>query len=137
MLLAATGRLCEARPILERSCEREQWKQFTLWYLGHCYYDAGEYSKAKATLSKAIEFGLPPKWESGAHDILGRTDYYLGNMDSAKRHFESYRRSADPEHLTESRTFEWLEKTCGALGLRDEAERYHRLSAKNNRHKPN
>lgn len=128
MLLSEAHRWTEARPYLEKASERPQWHEFILWHLGHCHYGVGEYELARETLLQALKTSLPPKWASAVHDILGRTEFHLGNMESAKRHFEEYVRSADPKRVAESRTFEWLEKTCAAKGLHDESERYRELA---------
>lgn len=138
MLLADAGRCNEATPLLETASQHQSWESSILYYLGHCYHELRRYKPAKEKMLQALDAGIPPEWTCGAHQILGRTDYYLGEMQSAKRHFELFLKSADKSRVVATRTLEWLEKTCLALGQYDEAEKYHNLAlGYTNKHRPN
>jgi tetratricopeptide (TPR) repeat protein len=126
-LLAADGRWKEAKPFLEKAQPPEAWKDVVYYYLGHCYFEFGEYERAKQKLIEALSLGLSGHWEGRAHYVLGLVEYHLGEMKAAKEQFELCVKTADPRYLGESRIWEWLEAVSRALGLEADAGKYRRL----------
>jgi len=127
VILADAGRWKEAKPFLEDATPPEVWRNFHRYYLGHCYYELGEYRLAREKLTDALDLGLPSSWEAKAHYILGLVEYGLSDMDAAKRHFELCVKSPGQKYLDIAEIWEGLEMTSRALGLHAEAENYRRL----------
>lgn len=128
MLLADVDRWKEARSVLEDAFPPEVWRSVVSYYLGHCYYVFHEYERAAAKLRQALDLGLTDHWEGRAHYILGLVEYHLGNPKAAKREFELFLKTAEPEYLSTTKIWEWLEATAEALGLYNEAIEYHEQS---------
>jgi tetratricopeptide (TPR) repeat protein len=124
-LLADAGRWKEAKPFLENASPPEAWKSVHCYYLGHCYYEFKEYERAKKRLTEAIGLGLTGHWQGRARYVLGLVEYHLSDMRAAKSQFEECVKTADPMYLGETKIWDWLEATSRALGLYDDAEKYH------------
>lgn len=126
-LLGRVGRWAEAKPYLEEANPPEAWRGFHLYYLGVCYYELGDYLRAKQKLSEALEVGLEGAWEVSAHLTLGFAEYKLSNMEAAKQQFEICVKSPDQQSIDMQTVWEGLEATARALGLFAEAENFQRL----------
>jgi tetratricopeptide (TPR) repeat protein len=124
-LLADAGRWKEAKPFLENASPPEAWKSILCYYLGHCYYEFEEYERAKKRLTEAIGLGLTGHWQGRARYVLGLVEYHLSDMRAAKSQFEECVKTADPMYLGKTKIWDWLEATSRALGLNDDAEKYH------------
>lgn len=127
-ILADLGRWKEAMPILKEAQAFTEYKEGIAFYLGHCYLSAGDYARAEEKLTEALKLGLPDSLEYRAHGELGMVHYELREYAKAKQEFEKCSAKADPNYMTESQIWKWLETTCRNLGLRDEVERYARLA---------
>lgn len=124
-LLADADRWEEAKPFLENASSPEAWRSVLCYYLGHCYYVFKDYERAQRKLTEALSLGLIGHWQGRARYILGLVEYHLSNMRAAKSQFEECVKTADPMYLGETKIWEWLEATSRALGLYDDAEKYH------------
>jgi tetratricopeptide (TPR) repeat protein len=126
-LLADAGRWTEALALLEAQTFPLEWRNVQCYFLGRCYFEFGDYERARKKLIEALDLGLIDHWASKAHFTLGATEYRLGNMSAAKKHFELYLKTAPADSLSRVEAWEWLEMTCRALRLYDEAEQYGRI----------
>lgn len=122
-LLGDLGRWDEAESYLESASPNEKWKSPHCYYLGRCAFELRNFRKAQEKLTEAIR--LDPS--SKVHYILGITEYRLGDMRAAKRHFEFCAKATDKGNIETAKLWEWLEATSMALRQFGEAENYHRL----------
>jgi tetratricopeptide (TPR) repeat protein len=127
VLLAELGRWNEARSFLEETAPPEVWRTYYSYYLGLCYYELGNFQRAREQLSEAIELGLTSSWVAKAHFILGLVEYRLSDMKAAKHQFELCVSSPDQRYIEVAEVWRGLEETSKALGLYAEAENYQRL----------
>lgn len=97
-------------------------------YLGSCYTNNAEWSKAETELSKSLKIGLRPDLEFRSHFRLGKAYHKLEDYAQAKRELEKAAQTADASYIKEARLWEWLESTCRHLGLNSEAEHYAQLA---------
>ena len=77
----------EAKHVLERTTPPESYKSLHSFYLGRCYYQDKEYSRARIKLAEALAGGLDGPMEGQAHYLLGLVEYYLSEMNAAKEQF--------------------------------------------------
>ena len=122
-LLGDLGRWDEAESYLESASPNEKWKSPHCYYLGRCAFELRKFRKAQEKLTEAIR--LDPSSE--VHYILGITEYRLGDMRAAKRHFEFCAKATDKGNIETAKLWEWLEATSMALRQFGEAEQYHKL----------
>jgi tetratricopeptide (TPR) repeat protein len=127
-LLADHGSWTEALPILEEAQHWETRKDLISFYLGHCYLASGDYLRAEQKLAQAVTLSLPAPLDYKAHCELGTALFMLKDYARAKTEFKKCAETADPIYMKQCKVWKWLEKTCRALGLRDEEERYRRLA---------
>lgn len=125
-LLADLDRWEEAKPILERASPPEMWKGVLSYYLGHCYYNDGDYQRAQGKLVEALKQGLPRRWEAKTRYVLGIVYYHFSDVQAAKNQFELCADMADPAYLRTTKIWEWLEATSRQLGLQEEADNYRK-----------
>lgn len=123
-ILADLGRWKETLPILEGIKSPQEYREGIAFYLGHCYLSGDECERAKDKLTEALKLGLPNSLEYRAHCELGMTYYNLKDYAKAKQELEKGAEHADADYIKESHIWKWLEMTCRALGLQDEAEVY-------------
>jgi tetratricopeptide (TPR) repeat protein len=129
LLLGDLDRCNEAIPILE---ETKTFKEDVVaglrgeisFYLGSCYSNKAEWSKAETELSRSLHLGLRPDLEFRAHCRLGKAYHKLEDYAQAKLELEKAAETADASYIKEARLWEWLESTCRHLGLTSEAEHY-------------
>jgi tetratricopeptide (TPR) repeat protein len=98
------------------------------FYLGSCYTNNAEWSKAEMELSKSLKTGLRPNLEFRAHYRLGKAYHKLEDHAQAKLELEKCAETADASYIKEARLWEWLESTWRHLGLNSEAEHYAQLA---------
>jgi tetratricopeptide (TPR) repeat protein len=133
LLLGDLGRCNEAIPMLEKT---KTFKEDVIdglrgeisFYLGSCYTNNAEWSKAETELSKSLRIGLRPNLEFRAHYRLGKAYHKLEDYAQAKLELEKCAQTADASYIKEARLWEWLESTCRHLGLKPEAEHYAQLA---------
>jgi tetratricopeptide (TPR) repeat protein len=126
-ILADLGRWKETLPILEEIRSPREYREGVAYYLGHCYLAAQDYVRAEQKLNESLRFGgLPSSLESRAHCELGMAYYQLSDYRQAKRELERGAKMADKAYLSDGVIWRWLELTCRALGLKEEAEQYAR-----------
>jgi tetratricopeptide (TPR) repeat protein len=128
-ILADLGRWKEALTVLEAIRSPKEYREGIAFYLGHCYLAAHNYGMAERKLTEALRFGsLPISLEFRAHCELGMTYYNLGDYAKAKQELEKGAALASPSYLKESQVWKWLELTCRALGLKQEADDYSHMA---------
>ena len=129
VLLVEFGRPKEARGILQEalSFDIEPEERAAIYYhLGVCYFDLGEMQPAKERLFRALELGLDDERAGRAHYYLGIAFYHEEAYAKAKQEFERCLLKAEASDIPKQYVFEWLARTCRALGFEDEANRYTR-----------
>jgi tetratricopeptide (TPR) repeat protein len=127
-ILADLGRWEEALPILEGIESPQEYGELVAFYLGHCYLAGDNHIRAEQKLTQALSLGgLPQSLEYRAHCELGMTYYQLQNFAEAKRELEKCAATADRSYLKDGIIWKYLESTCRALRLKDEAEHYASL----------
>jgi len=127
-ILADLGRCKEALPILEEAESFKGRKAETRFYLGHCYLANDNYSKAMGRLLEALRIGLYQRLEYRAHCELGIVYFTLKDYEQAKLEFEKCAETADEEYMQQAQIWKWLENTSRVLGLKEEADRYSKLT---------
>jgi tetratricopeptide (TPR) repeat protein len=128
-ILSDFGRWKEALPILEEIKSPQEYREGVAFYLGHCYLAAHDYIGAEQKLTEALSLGgLPHSLEYRAHCELGMTCFQLQNYLQAKSELEKCAAIADKSYLKDGIIWKYLEATCRALKLKDEAEHYASLA---------
>lgn len=127
-ILADLGRCKEALPILEEAESFEGREAEIRFYLGHCYLANDKYCKAMGRLLEALRIGLHKRYAYRAHCELGIVYFTLKDYGQAKLEFEKCAETADEEYMQQSQIWKWLENTSRVLGLKDEADRYSKLT---------
>ncbi|HYT23012.1 MAG TPA: hypothetical protein VEW05_22625 [Candidatus Polarisedimenticolia bacterium] len=128
-ILADLGRWKESLPILEEIKSPQEYREGIAFYLGHCYLSAHDHIRAEQKLSEALSLGgLPHSLEYRAHCELGMAYYQLQDYPQAKRELEKCAATADESYLKDGIIWKYLEATCRALKLKDEAEHYASLA---------
>jgi tetratricopeptide (TPR) repeat protein len=128
-ILADLDRWKEALPILEEIKSPQEYREGVAFYLGHCYLAAHDYIGAEQKLTEALSLGgLPHSLEYRAHCELGMACFQLQNYAQAKSELEKCAAIADKSYLKDGIIWKYLEATCRALRLKDEAEHYASLA---------
>jgi len=128
-ILADLGRWKESLPVLEEIKSPQEYVEGIAFYLGHCYLTAHDYIKAEQKLTEALSLGgLPLSLEYRAHCELGMAYYQLQDYRQAKRELEKCAAKADESYLKGGTIWKYLEATCRALKLKDEADHYASLA---------
>jgi tetratricopeptide (TPR) repeat protein len=128
-ILADLGRWKESLPILEEIKSPQEYLEGIAFYLGHCYLAALDYIRAEQKLTEALSLGgLPHSLEYRAHCELGMAYYQLQDYPQAKRELEKSAAKADESYLKDGTIWKYLEATCRALKLKDEADHYASLA---------
>lgn len=128
-ILADLGRWKESLPILQEINSPQECVEGIAFYLGHCYLAAQDYIRAEQKLTEALRLGgLPHSLEYRAHCELGMAYYQLQDYPQAKRALEKCAATADESYLKDGIIWKYLEATCRALKLKDEAEHYASLA---------
>ncbi|HET9804694.1 MAG TPA: hypothetical protein VFP96_15745 [Candidatus Acidoferrum sp.] len=132
-ILADLGRWKESLPILEEIESPQEYREGVAFYLGHCYLAAHDHIRAEQKLTEALRLGgLPRSLEYRAHCELGMTYYELQNYAPARRELEKGAATADKGYLKDGTIWKYLEQTCRALRLNEEAEHYASLASRPN-----
>jgi tetratricopeptide (TPR) repeat protein len=126
--LVDLGQFEKAIPILEESKYRRNDDTIFLFYLGHCYCRAERYAEAQLKLQRALSLGPRRGIAFQAHGTLGMVFYETGDYPRAKQELETCASLAAPDYIKHVRLWKWLEYTCRALGLKEEAQRYGQLA---------
>src|SRR5438477_11758433 len=128
-ILADLGRWKESLPLLEEIKSPQEYTEGVAFYLGHCYLAAHDHIRAEQKLTEALRLGgLPHSLEYRAHCELGMAYYQLQDYRQAKRELEKCAAKADESYLKGGTIWKYLEATCRALKLKDEADHYASLA---------
>jgi tetratricopeptide (TPR) repeat protein len=129
LLIAELDRLSEARPILEEALSFETELREVHYHLGVCYFESGDLKRAKEQFMVALRASVPNHLAGRAHYHLGMIHYREGGYARAKQEFEAAEPLAKESNVPRKYIYGWLARTCHALGLQTDAERYRKLRA--------
>ena len=132
MLLAELGRYSEAAPLLERAMASESAeidKDGILHDLGLCYLQLGRRAVAKETLERLLREGVRADLMPSTRLYLGDVYFHEGAYAKAMREFEWCLAHAGEHKIPTPYLYRWLAVTAGAMGMKEDAERYDKLAA--------
>jgi tetratricopeptide (TPR) repeat protein len=127
-LLADLGLCAEALPTLQKLEPSQSENPSVIFYLGFCYFEDKNYSRAREKLEKAISLSLTGNFQFRAHWALGIILCEVTEYKTAISEFEKARSVATPSEVVRGRIFVWLEYCCKQLGLKDKAAEYALLA---------
>lgn len=129
ILLAELNRLSEAKPLLEEALTYEVNHGDVDYHLGVCYFELGELIRAKEQFLAVLNRDAHQSLTGRAHYHLGIIYYKEAAYARAKQEFEVAEIVAEEAHVSKKYIYGWLAKTCRALGLEADADRYTKLRA--------
>lgn len=121
------GRLADARPLLEEAAKVSYEKPTTLHYLGRCYYDLGDLQLSENCFREALDLGLRPPYQPGAHYYLGLIYYAQRRYAWAIREFEWCLEHDVQGRVPRKYVLTWIINASKKLGQAKDAERYSKM----------
>jgi len=133
--LVDLGRPADALPLLEQAisykCDEQKDEQLIHVYLGTCYYQLGQYERAKEQFRHAIALGRNNRLEFEARYRLAVVHWGEGALAQAKFHLEhivGVLGSPNEPEIPRKKVYELLSKTCRYLGESANALLYSELA---------
>ena len=121
----------DAAPLLKECLSfdlKAEERSSALVNLGICYVKLKKFEEAKEYLLQACKMGVTKDWEGHVHFYLAFTYAQLQLLRESKREFQICEERAPEFQLPLPQLYNWLSRSCGLLGEKDEAQRYARLA---------
>ena len=135
--LAELRRFREARAILEPYRSEPYEKERTLYYLGACEYELGDFGAAQRDFGEILTLEPTPVYRAYAGEYLSRIFYNLGSIfykkgqiARAKTEFEKSLACPNRDNSRDETLLKWLISASKALNQVEDAARYSEILSK-------
>lgn len=121
--LTELKRYSEAISLLENAVRDDYWKERTVFYLGACCYELGDFAQARRYLEESLTLDMIPSYKAMARFYLAMTYLAQGQFAAARREFEWCLQHQDEATMRQDYLIGGLVRSLEGLGLHDDAKR--------------